>query len=115
MRTVDRMPRSGVVLVAALVLATLGIACLDLAWREGIACDAAGRCPGDLTCCGGACRKQCASADDAGGGAQDAEIVVCPPVVGGCFACMPGCACSCAGATAMCCLKIGVATCGGCP
>ena len=132
-------------LVAALAAAWgLVPSCLNLAWREGIACDG-DRCPGALTCCAGRCLRTSActhgdaEADGAGdaldlaadgasvgtdasdalasdGGPSDGPmVVVCPAEVGGCFACMPGCDCVCGGSRALCCLKFGVASCGGCP
>ena len=61
------------------------------------------------------------STGGAGGGSGDAGggdrpmIVVCPAEAGGCFSCMPGCACTCGTTSAICCLKLGFATCSGCP
>ena len=88
--------------------------CLSLSWKEGIACDVGGHCPGDLTCCSGACRHQCPT-PDAATATDGPPAVTCPAEVGGCFACMPGCACACGATQAVCCLQFGVATCAGCP
>jgi hypothetical protein len=90
-----------------LVLCTLALSCVDLSWKEGIACDETGHCPDALTCCNGACLGRCAPADAGDGPA----VVVCPADPGGCFACMPGCACSCGTVQTTCRLQLGVATC----
>jgi hypothetical protein len=42
-------------------------------------------------------------------------VITCPAEIGGCFACMPGCPCSCGGMQRTCCLLLGVASCAGCP
>ena len=96
--------------VAAVAIALGAGSCLDLSWKEGIACDAAGHCPGALTCCDGSCRRQCA-VPDAGPATDGPMIVICPSEPGGCLGCMPGCACTCGTVHAICCLQFGVATC----
>ena len=105
-------------MLLSLTTSVLALSCLDLSWKEGIACDVGGQCPGALSCCRGSCLRQC-PAFDAGGDAGEPHdgpaVVTCPAEIGGCFACMPGCACTCGAATGTCCLQFGVATCAGCP
>jgi hypothetical protein len=93
-------------------------ACLDLTWREGIACDDRGRCPAPMRCCEGECRSRCEPPRNGGGepGSDAAAApLACPDQEGGCYACTPGCVCACGGYRGICCLKFGVATCFGCP
>lgn len=99
---------------AAIAVACAAISCLDLSWKEGIACDSAGHCPGGMLCCEGACRDKCAERD-AAGNIDGPPVITCPAEIGGCFACMPGCPCSCGGMQRTCCLLVGVASCAGCP
>jgi hypothetical protein len=99
----------------AILLGVVGLSCLDLSWKEGIACGGDGSCPAGLSCCRGACTRQCLAPADAGPAGDGPAVVICPAEIGGCFACMPGCACSCGGAQGICCLQFGVATCAGCP
>jgi hypothetical protein len=98
------------IVVVALAISIIAVSCLDLSWKEGIACDGAGRCPGDLACCSGSCRRQCA-APDASPPADGPMVVICPAELGGCFGCMPGCACACGTTQTVCCLQFGIATC----
>jgi hypothetical protein len=100
--------------IAAIAVAVAAISCLDLSWKEGIACDGAGHCPGGMLCCDGTCRVKCAERD-AAGTTDGPPVVTCPAEIGGCFACMPGCPCSCGGMQRTCCLLVGVASCAGCP
>jgi hypothetical protein len=102
--------------VCALALGWLGLSsCLDLSWKQGIACDGAGHCPGALLCCDGACRDRCAERDAGNVTTDGPPVVTCPTEPGGCFACMPGCPCTCGTTHGTCCLQLGVATCAGCP
>jgi hypothetical protein len=99
---------SGLPLLALLlVLGVVGLSCLDLSWKEGIGCSAQSTCPDDLTCCRGTCQHQCPGLSADGG--------VCPIQMGGCFGCVPGCACTCGGLQLSCCMQLGVGTCTGCP
>jgi hypothetical protein len=100
---------------AAIGVAWFAVSCLDLTWKEGIACDGAGHCPGSLLCCDGICRGKCAERDAGNVGVDGPPVITCPVEVGGCFACMPGCPCTCGATHGTCCLQIGVATCAGCP
>ena len=100
--------------IAALAAGWLATSCLELSWKEGIACDVAGHCPGEMSCCDGKCRRQCPERD-AGATSDGPPVITCPVETGGCFACMPGCPCTCGATHGTCCLQLGVATCAGCP
>ena len=117
--TVARQPArapTALVAIAVAVLAAgwLATSCLELSWKEGIACDIAGKCPGEMSCCDGKCRRRCPERD-AGLASDGPPVITCPVEAGGCFACMPGCPCTCGTTHATCCLQLGVATCAGCP
>jgi hypothetical protein len=106
--------RTPILKLALMVWGVLALSCLDLSWKEGIACDVGDHCPGALSCCRGSCLREC-PAPDAGEPHDGPAVVTCPAEIGGCLACMPGCACTCGTTTGICCLKIGIATCAGCP
>ena len=104
-------PRMRVTLLSlvlvALVLAAIGVSCVDIGWKEGIACSSGGTCPGAMTCCHGACYNHCPATTDGG-----ADALMCPAEAGGCIGCIVGCACTCGTLTRTCCLQLGVGTCG---